>query len=46
MVPAAEVGFTRLQPCLVTKSGKPDLVCRDKVINNIGMVLTALSETK
>ena len=29
-VPAPEVGFTRLQPCLVTKSGKPDLVCRDK----------------
>ena len=25
-VPAPEVGFTRLQPCLVTKSGKPDLV--------------------
>ena len=28
-----EVGFTRLQPCLVTKSGKPDLVCRDKYEN-------------
>jgi Fe-S-cluster containining protein len=29
-VPTAEVGSTRLQPCLVTKSGQPDLVGDDK----------------
>src|SRR5215471_18897165 len=28
---SGQVGFTRLQPCLVAKSGKPDLGSRDKV---------------